>query len=54
MQTFPPLLVLWVFLDIGLAVFTQKRNICYWEQLDNKQPLISIEDPQRPNPSVPV
>lgn len=36
------------------AVFTQRGNICYREQLDNKQLLISIEDAQRPNPSAPV
>lgn len=44
------LLVLQGFLDMA----SQRRNILYWEQLDNKQPLISAEDAKGPNPSVPV
>lgn len=36
------------------AVFTQRRNVRYREQSDNKQLLISTEDAKGPNPSVPV
>lgn len=42
------------FQTAASAVFTQGRNIYYWGQSDNKQPLISAKDAMGPNPSVPV
>lgn len=47
----------WVFVNFqtaASAVFTQGRNIYYWGQSHNKQPLISAKDAMGPNPSVPV